>query len=309
MRSGRCSAGRCPGNAGRWRISRSAALRRPRPTHTRARTSAAALERHLDRLQHPRAFGVAEAETVGHDIQHLAPHRRRRGPGRPGLGLFRRRLLFRGLAIGDRYGGDFLALRLHAGVSADRQPLRDLVGRRVQRQFDRKGHDQARVAAGRQFGQLRKNGLRRVVPHRLRRGPVEQLAGAREQQLQVVVEFRHRADRGARRAHRIGLVDGNRRRPFHRRLVHAVQELARIGRKRLDVTALAFRIQGVEHQAGLARSAGAGYDGQFTGADVQIEILEVVLAGSADTDGSLGHGWLLSEWAKHSRQPSCRPAA
>ncbi len=39
-----------------------------------------------------------------------------------------------------------------------------------------------------------------------------QRAGARVQQLQVIVDLGHRADRGARGAHRIGLVDGDGRR-------------------------------------------------------------------------------------------------
>src|SRR5690606_29193880 len=69
-------------------------------------------------------------------------------------------------------------------------------------------------------------------------------SGPRVQQLEVVVELAHRADRGARRAYRIRLVDCDRRRhafdPVDLRLVHAVEELPRIRRERLDVPALAF---------------------------------------------------------------------
>jgi hypothetical protein len=91
-------------------------------------------------------------------------------------------------------------------------------------------------------------------------------------------------------AHRVGLVDGDGRRhavhPVHRRFVHAVQELARVGAEGLDVAALAFGVQGVEHQAGFARPARPGDHGQFAGADVEVEVLQVVLARAADADQS-----------------------
>ncbi len=65
-----------------------------------------------------------------------------------------------------------------------------------------------------------------------------QLRRAGEQQLQVVVQLGHGADRGARGAHRVGLVDGDRRRDaldrVDLRLVHAVEELARVGREGLQ---------------------------------------------------------------------------
>jgi hypothetical protein len=83
--------------------------------------------------------------------------------------------------------------------------------------------------------QVERRWFRRVVPHRQRGLAVEQLRGAREQQLQVVVQLGHRADRRARGAHRVGLVDGDGRRhavhAVHRRAVHAVEELPRVGEK------------------------------------------------------------------------------
>ena len=109
-----------------------------------------------------------------------------------------------------------------------------------------------------------------------------QLAGAREQQLQVIVELGHRADGGARGAHRVGLVDGDGRRnavdAIDRRLVHAVEELARVGREGLDVAALAFGVQRVEHQRGLARAGHARHHHQLVQRNVEVEILEIVLA-------------------------------
>ena len=113
-------------------------------------------------------------------------------------------------------------------------------------------------------------------------------AGAREQQLQVVVDLRHRADRRARGAHRVGLVDGDRRRDaldgIDLRLVHAVEELARVRRERLDVAALALGVERVEHERGLARARRAGDDDQLARGDVDVEVLQVVLARAADAD-------------------------
>src|SRR3989344_297890 len=57
--------------------------------------------------------------------------------------------------------------------------------------------------------------------------------------------------------------------------------------------ALALGIERVKHQAGFARAAGPRDHREFAGADVQIQVLEVVLACAADTDQSLGHGGSL----------------
>ncbi|WP_404932829.1 hypothetical protein [Methylibium sp. Root1272] len=158
---------------------------------------------------------------------------------------------------------------------------------RACRQLDREGDDEALAGCGALL-QLAVDRLRIVLAHRLRGLPVEQLRGAREQQLQVVVQLGHRADRGARGAHRVGLVDRDgRRHALHvvdRRAVHAVEELARIGAEGLDVAALALGVQRVEHQAGLARAAGPGDDRQFSRVEVQIEVLQVVLACAANAD-------------------------
>ncbi len=139
--------------------------------------------------------------------------------------------------------------------------------------------------------QLGQDGVGVVVPHRLCGDAVEQLCAAREQQLQVIVQLGHGAHGGARAADRVGLVDSDGRRhavhTVHRRFVHAVQELAGVGAESLDVTALAFGKQSVEHQAGLARPTGAGDHRQLAGADVQVHALQVVLAGTADANEAM----------------------
>ena len=250
--------------------------------------AAAALERDFHGFHGARALGAAQAEAVGDDIEHLDA--RRRGFLCLALGAF------------GHWRRDFdFALGLDLGETAGRQPLLDFLGRGIGRQLHGERDRQPRIARSRAaLLQRRVDRFRRVMPHRQRRHLVMQVGGAREQQLQMVIELGHRADRGARVAHRVGLVDGNRRRhafdAVHGRLVHAVEKLARVGAEGLDIAALAFGIQRVEHQARLARAAGTCDHRQFTGADIEIYVLEIVLARAADADQSLGHTGSLSEW-------------
>ena len=131
----------------------------------------------------------------------------------------------------------------------------------------------------------------RVMAHSLGGGAVKQVAGAGKQQLQVVVQFGHGPNRAAAGAHRVGLVNGNGGwytfDLVDGGFVHAVQKLARVGAEGFHITPLAFGEQGVKHQAGFARAAGPGDHGQLSGANVEVKVFEVVLACSADADGSL----------------------
>ena len=181
------------------------------------------------------------------------------------------------------------------GKAACRKPLRELLVAGVTRKLDRKGKDQALVpaiCADHQFGIDR---LWRIVPDCISSLPVKQLGRARIQQLEVVVELGHGAHSGARAAYRVGLVNRNRR--WHAfdlvngRFVHAVKKLARVGREGFNVTALAFCKQGVKHQGRLAGAAWPGNYRQLIGANVNVKVFKVVLARSANADGSLGHGW------------------
>jgi hypothetical protein len=283
--------------------------------------AAAALEGHLQRFHHAWAVEVGargvrpHAEAVNHHVEHQALVL---AQGRAGLvlllaallgGRFGSGLLLRGgRALGRRHGGHLHhPLGLHAREPAGRQPLAHLLGRGVGRQLGRESHDHAAPALGGRAAaqQLVEHRLRRVFAHQLSRVLVEQLGGAREQQLQVVVELRHRAHGRARGAHGVGLVDGDGRRhafhAVHGGAVHAVEELARIGREGFYVAPLTLGVQCVEHQRRLARTARPGHDRQLTRVDVEVEVLEVVLAGTANAD--IGH---VSPWAdegrgKHSR--------
>ncbi|MCY1536012.1 hypothetical protein D9M68_714480 [compost metagenome] len=146
---------------------------------------------------------------------------------------------------------------MHPGVALLLQEAAHLFFGEVGRDGDGEGHHQPRVASGGgAFGQRVVDGIRRVAPHHLAAAAAIQPGAAREQQFQVVVQFGHRADRAARAAHRIGLVDGDGGQDaldaVYLGLVHAVQELARIGREGFHVPALPLGVQGVEGQRTLA---------------------------------------------------------
>ncbi len=157
----------------------------------------------------------------------------------------------------------------------------------------RKAQQETWITGGlRAIQKVRIDGLGCVVSHGLAATLTKQRRAAREQQLQMIVELRHGADGGARGAHRIRLVDRDGRRNTFDRLdlglVHAIEELPRIGRECLDVTTLAFGIQRVENER---RLSGAGYardDDELVQRNVEIEILEIVLARTAHEDGITG---------------------
>ena len=118
-------------------------------------------------------------------------------------------------------------------------------------------------------------------------------AHAREEQAQVVVDLGDGAHGGARVPGRGLLVDGDRRRKavdgVEVGLVHLSQELARIAGEGLDVAALALGVAGVEGQARLARARKAGDDDELVARDVDVDVLQVMLARASDDDGFLGH--------------------
>ena len=123
-------------------------------------------------------------------------------------------------------------------------------------------------------------------------------ADAREEQAQVVVDLGHRADGRARVARGRLLVDGDRRGQaldvVDVRLLHLAEELPRVGRQRLDVAALALRVDGVERERALAGAGQAGDDDQLVARDVEVDAAQVVLAGAADGDEVEGHVRILS---------------
>jgi hypothetical protein len=68
------------------------------------------------------------------------------------------------------------------------------------------------------------------------------------------------------------------------RLLHLPEELAGVGRERLDVAALPLGVEGVESERALAGPRDAGEHHQALLRDLQGDALEVVLSGTLDED-------------------------
>ena len=64
-------------------------------------------------------------------------------------------------------------------------------------------------------------------------------------------------------------------------LLHHFQKLARISRQRFDITPLPLSIDGVEREAGFARTGQPGDDDQLIAWKVDIDALEIMLARTA----------------------------
>lgn len=107
----------------------------------------------------------------------------------------------------------------------------------------------------------------------------------------VVGEFGHGAHRGAGGAHRVFAVDGYGRWDIldavHLRPVHALHELPRIGRKGLDIAALALSIKRVKGKGRLTRTTHPCDHGDMIKGNFQVQILEIILAGTFELDEPL----------------------
>ena len=88
----------------------------------------------------------------------------------------------------------------------------------------------------------------------------------RKEQFEMIMQLGHGADRRARRSDWTALIDGYGRRDaldaLDVRFVHAIEKLAGIGRKTLDVATLAFCIKNIESQGRLSGTTDAGDDSQ-----------------------------------------------
>src|SRR5262249_55497077 len=111
---------------------------------------------------------------------------------------------------------------------------------------------------------------------------------ARPKEPHVVVDLGDGADGGAWIARGGLLLDRDRRREavdlIDVRLLHHLQELARIGGQRLNITALAFGIDGVEGERGFARARQPGEHHELIARDLDVDVFQVVLARTADRD-------------------------
>jgi hypothetical protein len=104
----------------------------------------------------------------------------------------------------------------------------------------------------------------------------------------VVVDLRRGGDGRAGAAGERPLADGDGRAdPQHlvdARLLHALEELAGVGRQALDVAALPLGVEGVEGQAALAGARDARDHHQLAGGDRDVDAFQVVDADSLEDD-------------------------
>ena len=118
-------------------------------------------------------------------------------------------------------------------------------------------------------------------------------ADPRVEEAQIVVDLGDRADRRARVAGRRLLVDRDRRRQALDRvdvgLVHLPEELARVGRERLDVAPLALGVERVEGKARLPGPRESGDDDELLARQLDGDVAEVVLPRTSDDDGVPPH--------------------
>ena len=134
---------------------------------------------------------------------------------------------------------------------------------------DREIEPEEQPGAGGQFPELAGHDFSRLAYHLAAAVPAERPADAREQQPQVIVDLGGRSDRRARIPDAVLLADGDGRRDaldaIDVGLLHPLEKLPRVGRQRLDIPPLAFRIDRVEGEGRFSRSADAGHDDQLAG--------------------------------------------
>ena len=122
---------------------------------------------------------------------------------------------------------------------------------------------------------------------------------SRVEQTEVVVDLGDRADGRAGVPARRLLVDRDRRRETLDHvdvgLVHLSEELPGIGRQGLDVAPLSLGVDRVEGETGLARPRDAGEHDQLVARQFDVDVLQVVFAGTSDDDrGLIGEARSLS---------------
>ncbi len=83
--------------------------------------------------------------------------------------------------------------------------------------------------------------------------------------------------------------------------LHLVEELAGVGGEGFDVAALAFGVDGVEGEGGLAGAGEAGDDGEGVARDGDVDVAQVVLARAADGDVCDAHGSCMAMFGQVSR--------
>ena len=242
------------------------------------------VERHLDRLGQPPLDAAADDQPIDDHLDRVVP---------PAIEL------------------DVLVERPELSVDPRlREPARAQAGQlllelALAAAHDRREHVDARVL--RVEHHHVDDALERLAGDLLAAVRAVRHADAREQQPQVVVDLGDRADRRTGVGSGRLLLDRNgRRQPVDQidvGLLHLLEELARVGRQRLDVAALPLGVDRVEGERRLARARQAGDHDQAVARDVDVDVLEVVHAGAAHRNPVVGHKTGAGGWGLGTRGP------
>ncbi len=123
------------------------------------------------------------------------------------------------------------------------------------------------------------------------------LAGAGEEDPEVVMDLGDRPDRRTGIPRGGLLVDRDRRREsldrVDVRFLHLLEELPRVARQRLDITSLPFGIDRIEGERRLARTAQPRYHDELPARHGHCDILEIVFPGASDDEVFTSHSAAL----------------
>ena len=121
----------------------------------------------------------------------------------------------------------FFTGAVDAGVALPLQPVLNFFLREIVRDGDFEGNHDAQIGVG--SDPVLADVFRCIASDFAAAAATVEFGGPCEQQFDVIIQFSHRADRRARCAHRVCLVDGDGRwyslNTVNTRLVHAIKEL------------------------------------------------------------------------------------
>ncbi len=181
---------------------------------------------------------------------------------------------------------NFLVVDLHAREALAHDLLEQILVLALAAAHDRRVHGEARALFEPQH--LVDDRVDRLARDRLAADGTVRPSDARVEQAEVVVDLGDRPDRRARVARGRLLVDRDRRAQavdvVDVRLLHHLEELARVGGERLDVAALPLGVDRVEGKARLPGPGEAGDADQAIPRQPDGDVLQVVLAGAMNNE-------------------------
>jgi hypothetical protein len=234
------------------------------------RTAVPVPQRGFERLGQPLLEFLAHLQPVDDDLDRVLG----------GLGELGRRVDLVDLAV-DAHARETLGAQLDEELEMLALPVHD------HRREDHEARLVVLRAAHRQrrIDHLRNRHRRKLLFRMVR---TVRVAHTRVEQAEVIVDLGDGAYRRSRIVRRRLLLDRDRRRQaldqVDIRLLHELQELPRVRRQRFDIATLPLGVQRVEGQRALARSGQARDHDQPMSRQIEIQVLEIVRAGTANAD-------------------------